>query len=147
MNTLLEMTPCQHTVDSFFGSKSDNEVCGNETSSGVGSSFMTGSADSMHSHSTNAPINYGISQIFYTAALQQTKNYRSSVKYVEPVILEKMKQLPVPKIKNTKSTLAIIREESRLGKISTKKLVPLKNPNASMKPLNHLSKSNLKLIK
>ena len=140
VNALLEMTSGQHTTDSFFGSKSENEVSGNETSSGVGSSFMTGSADSMQSQ--NSTLNQSIAQIFYTAALQQTKNYRASVKYVEPAVIEKAKV--TVKQKNAKSTLAIIREESRLGKINAKKLVSLK---ANIKPAVNISKTNLKLVK
>lgn len=142
VNTLLEMSSGQQTVDSFFGSKSDHEVSGHETSSGVGSSFMTGSADSMNSSQLSqqqtSPFNQTISQIFYTAALQQTKNYRSSVKYVEPVIVEKVKTIQNAK-KSTRSTLAIIREESRLGKLQSKKLVPLKTnmtATTSAKPMN-----------
>jgi hypothetical protein len=143
VNSLLEMSSGQQTVGSFFGSKSEHEVSGHETSSGVGSSFMTGSADSMntssnttnnnnHSHLSSSqfssPFSQTISQIFYTAALQQTKNYRSSVKYVEPVIVEKTKAVNnAQNKKSTRSTLAIIREESRLGKMNSKKLVPLKS--------------------
>jgi len=167
VNSLLEMSSGQQTVDSFFGSKSEHEVSGHETSSGVGSSFMTGSADSMNtsghnhqshshtnssssSHQFSSPFSQTISQIFYTAALQQTKNYRSSVKYVEPVIVEKSKAVNnnnAQNKKSTRSTLAIIREESRLGKMNhTKKLMPLKsttsktlnvtmNKSTNMKPL------------
>jgi hypothetical protein len=151
VNTLLEMSSGQQTVDSFFGSKSEHEVSGHETSSGVGSSFMTGSADSMNSSQLSqqqtSPFNQTISQIFYTAALQQTKNYRSSVKYVEPVIVEKVKTIQNSK-KSTRSTLAIIREESRLGKLQSKKLVPLKtNMTTTTKPINITMKStNMKSL-
>jgi hypothetical protein len=173
VNTLLEMTSNQQTVESFFASKSDNEVVPHEASSAVGSaSFVTRSADSsLHSHSmgssggeslanhhhshlvNTSPFNYGLSQMFYTAALQQTKSYRSSVKYVEPVIFEKASSvnksthLSLNK-KNSKSTLAIIREESRLGKIKNKnpKLLPNLHKYHS-KPINMLKTSNLKLLK
>ena len=125
VNSLLEMTNNQQTVDHFCSSKSEAEESGQSSSmnsSNQNQSRMSSVSDTRSSGQ--------LSQMFYAAALQQTGNFRSAAKLVEQKPKpEKILQVK-PKVKTGLSTLAIIREESRTSNVSSKKkpkkLLPLK---------------------
>lgn len=144
-NSLLEMTNGQ-TVDHFVGSKSDGDSNGTEPSASVGSNSNYHSNN--HSHHSSTSHSGDISAIFLAAALQKTGNYRAAAKYVEPPP-PKEKPPPKPKPKTGLSSLAIIREESRVSTVSKRSKTSIKKSSSVKidKSLVNDSKSNLKTAK
>jgi hypothetical protein len=142
VNSLLELTHGQ-AADHFIASKSDAELNKNSNEVKMAStsdSNLCGTSLETTSHSLN-----GITDLFHIAAYQQSGNYRSPAKYVPPIT--KITSVKKQKIKTGLSSLAIIREESRLGskkvgkKLSAK---PLIKQSMSM-PSMHLNSSKMRL--
>lgn len=108
VNSLLEMTNGQ-IADHFIASKSDAELKQSIQNLENGKNNVDACAYNSQDHFA---ILNGISDIFQIAAYQQSGSYRTPAKIImpKPKLKPKKKQKP----KTGLSTLAIIREESRL---------------------------------
>lgn len=149
MNSLLEMTNNQTTVDHFVNSKSEveqnyesnNEQYGGET---YGHSNINNHHSNHSSYNSNHhPTPSAYSNVFYEASMQKTNSFRSGIAYNSaPIKLEKHKPVSPIKPKSNLSSfkLIAISEESRLSNYPSKRVSFRKK--ASMPKLINDSRSS-----
>lgn len=138
MNSLLEMTNGQTSVDHFVGSKSETDI--NHDSRSLSSNNISRNSTTQnnqndnkhhhgnhihhhHHHPNNTLQNFEISQMFMAASMQNTGNYRNTVKYVPDQAVFQKKEIKTkskPKHNLSSFKLITIHEESRLSSMSRK---------------------------
>lgn len=116
VNSLLEMTDGRQ-VENFVASKPDD---------GMTSASSVANSHGGHGHHGNGHGHHGghhgggldITSVFYAAAMEKTGSYRVTAKINNEPIMPKIVKAPKPK---KASSLAIIREESRVSSNVSKK--------------------------
>lgn len=145
MNSLLEMTNGQTTVDHFVSSKPEGEQ-GLEMNvdSGAAQSNLNGTGHHSNHHSSHHSNNHvSFNNVFYEASMQKTNNFRTGIAYnPAPLNFEKPKPASPVKPKSNMSTFKMISisEESRLSSYPSKragfrKNISMSNSRSSKTPI------------